>query len=47
MTASVVPVTKVACDPNTFKPITWSKKDTPLTVAQIKEHNAAWGAICK
>jgi hypothetical protein len=24
----------------------WSKADTPATVAQIKEHNAAGKAIC-
>ena len=27
------------------RPIYWSKKDTPKTVAQIKEHNAV-GKIC-
>lgn len=43
-TGSSVPVTKVAC--GSFQPITWSGKDTPATVLQVKEHNAAGKAIC-
>lgn len=43
-TGSSVQVTKVAC--GSFEPITWSAKDTPATVLQIKEHNAAGKAIC-
>lgn len=43
-TSSSVPVSKVAC--GAFTPITWSAKDTPITVAQIKEHNAAGKEIC-
>lgn len=35
---------KVACQ--SFQPITWSAKDTVLTVAQVKEHNAAGKALC-
>jgi len=40
-----VPTTdRVACQ--AFKPIYWSGKDTPATAAEVKEHNAAWKAIC-
>lgn len=39
-----VQVTKVAC--GAFQPITWSGKDTALTVAQIKEYNAAGKELC-
>lgn len=35
---------KVACQ--SFETIYWSGKDTPKTVAQIKEHNAAYEAVC-
>jgi hypothetical protein len=34
----------VACA--SYKPVYWSKSDTPETVSQIKEHNAAWKALC-
>jgi hypothetical protein len=30
-----------------FAPIWWSTRDTGGTVAQIKEHNAAWRALCR
>lgn len=30
-----------------FKPIRWSKTDTPDTVLEVKAHNAAWLANCK
>lgn len=43
-TASSVPTDRVAC--GSFEPIYWSAKDTPQTVAQVKEHNAAGKAIC-
>lgn len=46
-TASSVQVTKVACNPDVLKPITWSAKDTPKTVLQVKEHNAVWKALCR
>ena len=36
--------TKAACQ--SFEPIYWSAKDTPKTVAQIKEHNAVGEKIC-
>ncbi len=35
---------RVACE--AFRPITWSRSDTPETVAEVKEHNAAWRALC-
>lgn len=28
-----------------FAPITWSLRDTPETVQQIKEHNAVWNSL--
>lgn len=28
------------------KPISWSTKDTPETVREIKEHNAVWHKLC-
>lgn len=43
-TVSNVQTDKVACQ--SFQPITWSAKDTVLTVAQVKEHNAAGKALC-
>lgn len=39
-----VPTDRVAC--GAFQPIFWSGKDTPATVAAVKEHNAAGKAIC-
>ena len=35
----------VACA--SFKPVYWSKADTPATVAQVKEHNAAYKELCR
>jgi hypothetical protein len=35
---------RVACQ--SFNPIRWSKQDTPLTIAQVREANAAWQALC-
>jgi len=35
----------VAC--RSFEPVTWSATDTPETIRQIKEHNAAWAAVCR
>lgn len=29
-----------------FTPITWSTKDTPQTIKQVKQHNAGWKAVC-
>lgn len=41
--ASVDP-NRVAC--GSFSPITWSPADTDESIAQIKEHNAAWKRLC-
>jgi hypothetical protein len=30
-----------------FAPVYWSAKDTAKTIAQVKEHNAAWQALCR
>jgi hypothetical protein len=30
-----------------FAPIYWSTRDTAKTVAQVKQHNAAWRALCR
>lgn len=44
-TSLAVPTDRVATQ--AFKPILWSKKDTDKTIAQIKEHNAAYKAVSK
>ena len=44
MIPSAVPTDKVYC--NAALPIYWSKSDTDKTIAQVKEHNAAWKALC-
>jgi hypothetical protein len=36
---------RVACQ--AFAPIYWHANDTPGTVAQVKEHNAAWVRLCR
>lgn len=35
----------VAC--SAFEPIRWSRRDTDPTIQAVKEHNAAWTAVCK
>lgn len=35
----------VAC--SAFEPIRWSGRDTDPTIRAVKEHNAAWKAVCK
>lgn len=38
----------VLCAPDgALKPITWSDQDTDDTIAQIKEHNTVWKAVCQ
>ena len=44
-TVSAVPTDKVYCA--VAQPIYWSKNDTDKTIAQVKEANAAWKAICQ
>jgi hypothetical protein len=29
-----------------MEPITYSRKDSTLTMLQIRQHNAAWRALC-
>lgn len=36
--------TRVAC--LSFTPIYWLPDDTPETIIQVKQHNAAWSALC-
>ena len=38
-------VTDTSC--RGFVPILYSRKDTPGTIQQAREHNAAWDALCK
>jgi hypothetical protein len=44
-TTASVGTDSVVC--SAFEPIRWSKKDTDDTILQVKEHNAAWAAICQ
>ena len=44
MIPSAAPTDKVFC--GAAQPIYWSKLDTDKTIAQVKEHNAAYVAIC-
>lgn len=39
-----IDVNAVAC--GGFHPITWSRADTDDTIRQVREHNAAWEALC-
>jgi hypothetical protein len=43
-TTASVGTDAVGC--SAFEPIRWSAKDTDETVRQVKEHNAAWRAVC-
>ena len=43
--ASAPAVVDTSCQ--AFEPITYSRRDTPETVAQIRQHNAAWVSLCK
>jgi hypothetical protein len=29
-----------------FEPITYSAKDSPVTIQQVRQHNAAFSALC-
>lgn len=35
----------VACQ--SFRPLSWSSKDTDQTIREAKAHNAAWVALCQ
>lgn len=43
-TANDRAITILTCQ--VFQPINWADTDTKLTLAQVKEHNAAWASIC-
>lgn len=43
-TAGSAATDAVAC--TAFEPIRWSVEDTDETIRQVKEHNAAWKAVC-
>lgn len=43
-TTASVGTDAVAC--SAFEPIRWSERDTEETIRQVKEHNAAWKALC-
>ena len=43
-TTTPTAVTDTAC--LAFEPITYSRKDTPLTNLQIRQHNAAFRSLC-
>lgn len=38
-------INAVAC--SAFEPIRWSRRDTDPTIRAVREHNAAWTAVCK
>ena len=44
-TATVAIDTGVTC--RVFEPIGWSVADSGQTVRSVKEHNAAWDALCR
>jgi uncharacterized protein YcfL len=44
-TTTHIAVTDTSC--LAFEPITYSRKDTPLTTRQIRQHNAAFSRLCK
>ncbi len=44
-TTTPTAVTDTSC--LALEPITYSIKDTPETIAQIRAHNAAWDTLCK
>lgn len=46
-TAEINPIhgAQTFCD--VAQPITWSSRDTPETIAEVKEHNAVFDGLCK
>ncbi len=44
-TTAFVGPTDISCA--VFRPISWSAKDTPETVREVKSFNAAWIATCR
>ena len=45
MTATAGRTDAVTC--SAFEPIRWSRRDTDPAIRSVKEHNAAWMAVCK
>ncbi len=47
--ATTTTLTSVTTDTScrSFVPILYSRKDTPATIQQVREHNAAFDALCK
>lgn len=43
-TTTPIAVTDTTC--LAFEPITYSRKDTPVTARQVRQHNAAFRALC-
>jgi len=46
MTQSPPPAIEAARFCVLAEPITWSQKDTPDTISQVKIHNAKWRSVC-
>lgn len=46
-TAAINPIQGAQTFCDIAKPITWSSRDTPETIAEVKEHNAVFIGICK
>ena len=44
-TTTPISVTDTSC--LAFQPIRYSRRDTPETAEQIRQHNAAWDSLCK
>lgn len=44
-TTTPISVTDTSC--GAFEPIRYSRKDTPATIQQAREHNAAYDTLCK
>lgn len=42
--ARMNPAAHVYCEVE--RPISWSGKDTDLTIAQVKEHNSVYKSLC-
>lgn len=46
-TAAINPIQGAQTFCDIAKPITWSSRDMPETIAEVKEHNAVFIGICK
>lgn len=45
--ATTIPTGATDTSCQAFEPIRYSRKDTDETQRQVREHNAAWDALCK